>query len=70
MSVIIAYNVTDFVDKVVGHWICLYNIESQCVDYMALTCMSIVESNTAVVGEKFDTTSTQELGSLFWNEFH
>ena len=67
---IIAYNVIDFVDKVLGHWICLYNIESQCVDCMGLTCMSIVESNTAAVGEKFDTTSTQELGSLFWNEFH
>ena len=34
---IIAYNVY----KVVGHWIMF---ESQCVDYMALTCMSIVEA--------------------------
>ena len=37
LSVIIAYNVY----KVVGHWIMF---ESQCVDYMALTRMSIVEA--------------------------
>ena len=30
----------------------------------------IVESNTSVVWDKFDTTSTQELGSLFWNELY
>lgn len=56
---IITYNVY----KVVAHWIMF---GSQCVDYMALTRMSIVEA----VRDKFDTTFTQELGSLFWNEFH